>query len=696
MGSGGVVGVSLRTRWFRLSATYRRPDPSSARPHGACSRAAAAKPPSPSKPASPVPAMVWMVPSAVTFRMAWLPVSAMYRLPSPSTARPRGAFRSAFAAGPPSPEYPGAPAPANVEIAPPGANRRMRWFRASAMYRLPAASKARAEGFRSCACGPGPPSPEYPAEALPAAVVGCSRRVHYQHAAEEGIGDIEAAAPVGQRRPRPVQGHQVGRQSIASQTPAAASGRRPDGSAGRNAAYAAVSGVRHQQVAAGVRGHAGGRAYLGQHGRAAVAAEARLARAGRGGDFFPCRHLADAVRAAVRDEEVSGDIQGHAPGGMQGGLDGGAVVPDVGGEGVPGHRGDCAGGAHLADSQAVGDVEVPGAVQRHVRGRQQQGRGGPAPVAVVAPKARARHALGLPRRAEPAHHGDPLRHVQVSGGVQRQPHGGLQDHAAAHPADPGGDHAVRPHPPDAVVLGIGDVERAGGVHRQPGGEGQLRPHRRAAVAAEPGNPQPRHGRDRAVAGDLAHPVAFELGDVQVARGVQGEVARRHEFRLHGRPSVAPGAHAAGSGQRADHAVDADPPHPVVAQVRDVDVALGIHRHGVRQVEAGLFRRSAVAARAGLAVSGHGGDHARRRDLADAVVLRVGDVQVALAVRCDALRHPKLRGDGLPAVARAAASGHRLDDVVEGAGGGGSGRGARRRGGRQEGPAQKIRKTSHRE
>ena len=52
----------------------------------------------------PLPAMVLMTPVAnTTSRTTLLPVSAMYRLPAPSTATPVGASSSALLAGPLSP-----------------------------------------------------------------------------------------------------------------------------------------------------------------------------------------------------------------------------------------------------------------------------------------------------------------------------------------------------------------------------------------------------------------------------------------------------------------------------------------------------------------------------------------------------------------------------------------------------------------
>ena len=64
------------------------------------------------RPGLPPPATVVMIPLA-TLRMRLLYVSAMYRLPEPSTASANGTASiegsksSTLLAGPPSPEYPG-------------------------------------------------------------------------------------------------------------------------------------------------------------------------------------------------------------------------------------------------------------------------------------------------------------------------------------------------------------------------------------------------------------------------------------------------------------------------------------------------------------------------------------------------------------------------------------------------------------
>ncbi len=72
-------------------------------PLGRLSWAEVAAPPSPEYPATPVPAMVVMVPPEVTLRIRLLFESAMYRLPEGSMATPRGPLIAALVAGPPSP-----------------------------------------------------------------------------------------------------------------------------------------------------------------------------------------------------------------------------------------------------------------------------------------------------------------------------------------------------------------------------------------------------------------------------------------------------------------------------------------------------------------------------------------------------------------------------------------------------------------
>ena len=108
---------TIRTRLFPISAIYKLPAESSARPEMAANCARRAGPLSPAKPAEPLPATVLMTPFE-TLRTRWLPPSAMYRLPHGSIATPCGRFNWAWFAGPPSPPKPCVPSPAIVTICP--------------------------------------------------------------------------------------------------------------------------------------------------------------------------------------------------------------------------------------------------------------------------------------------------------------------------------------------------------------------------------------------------------------------------------------------------------------------------------------------------------------------------------------------------------------------------------------------------
>jgi len=71
-----------------------------------------AGPPSPEKSKDPLPATVVITPSTLTLRTRPLFMSAMYRLPAVSRASPSGVFKEAAIAGPPSPENLAVPLPA--------------------------------------------------------------------------------------------------------------------------------------------------------------------------------------------------------------------------------------------------------------------------------------------------------------------------------------------------------------------------------------------------------------------------------------------------------------------------------------------------------------------------------------------------------------------------------------------------------
>ena len=106
-------------------------------------------------------------------RTRWLFVSAMNRTPAALKAQPFSPFRLADVAAPPSPEKPAVPVPAAVVIVPKEEERRRtRLASESAMHSAPVCGlTATPLGFFSCALVPAPPSPESPGTPVPAIVV---------------------------------------------------------------------------------------------------------------------------------------------------------------------------------------------------------------------------------------------------------------------------------------------------------------------------------------------------------------------------------------------------------------------------------------------------------------------------------------------------------------------------------------------
>ncbi len=161
----GAAARTTRIDW--PAEMYRLPAGSVTTSFAWRSPALAANPPSPPL---PPPATVVMMPLAATRRTRLLPVSAMIRFPALSNVRRCGWLNSALVAGPPSPEDPAVPLPATVVMMPLLSILRIRLFRESAIYTLPAPSRATPIGRFRLAEVAGPPSPENPAVPVPAMV----------------------------------------------------------------------------------------------------------------------------------------------------------------------------------------------------------------------------------------------------------------------------------------------------------------------------------------------------------------------------------------------------------------------------------------------------------------------------------------------------------------------------------------------
>ena len=175
--------------------------------------------------------------------------------------------------------------------------------------------------------------------------------------------------------------------------------------------------------------------------------------------------------------------------------------------------------------------------------------------------------------------------------------------------------------------------------------------------------------DRQGTGDLADHVVAGVGDEQVARSVQGDPPRAVELGGAGRAAIPGVAGGAGAGDGVDDPVGRHFADDVVARVGDEEVARGVHGHGRRSRELGGRGRAAVAAVAAhaIAIAGDGVDDPVGCHLADHVVVVIDDEHVARGVDGHAGRVMKLGGRGGPAVSgvatRVAGAGEGMDDPV---------------------------------
>src|SRR5262245_11322821 len=156
------VGETRRIRSLPASAISTLRSGASETPSTLLSAAPSAGPPSPEKPAVPLPATVVIVPVGETRRTRLLLESAIRKPPSAVTDTAFGDHSRAAVAGPPSPEKPSVPLPATVVIVPVDETLRIRLLIASAIRNPPSRVAATATGRSSLALVAGPPSPEKP------------------------------------------------------------------------------------------------------------------------------------------------------------------------------------------------------------------------------------------------------------------------------------------------------------------------------------------------------------------------------------------------------------------------------------------------------------------------------------------------------------------------------------------------------
>ena len=212
-----------------------------------------------------------------------------------------------------------------------------------------------------------------------------------------------------------------------------------------------------------------------------------------------------------------------------------------------------------------------------------------------------------------------------------------------------GDHPRTVHAANAVVPRVGDVEVARRVHPHAHWSGEFRVGGRAAVPAEAQGTSACQRCDHARRVHAANAVVPRVGDVEVARRVHPHAAGKIKLCAGCRATVPAPAPLARTRHRGDHPRTVHAANAVVPRVGDVEVTRCVHRHagGVPEQRAG--RRAAVPTVAPDVRARDRRDHARRVHLAHAVVRGVCDVEVARHVHRYALWVGEFRVGGRAAV-----------------------------------------------
>src|SRR5215212_3461659 len=218
--------------------------------------------------------------------------------------------------------------------------------------------------------------------------------------------------------------------------------------------------------------------------------------------------------------------------------------------------------------------------------------------------------------------------------------------------------------PDSGVEWVGDVENARSVVEEQA-NGVVEHHfcRRPLLAVETRLACTGDGGYRAGRIDLSDHAVVVVGEEHVSFSIDGDAPRVFQSSLGGRPSVPRVALFARAREGGDDAVFVDHPDPLVLRVGDVDVSLAIERNVVG-AQLRLGSRATVTREASPPGAGDGRDRAGRIDLSHAGV--VGQVEVPSIVEGDAARIGEFCGGGrasvpgMPLLARAGEGG---DDSV---------------------------------
>ena len=238
--------------------------------------------------------------------------------------------------------------------------------------------------------------------------------------------------------------------------------------------------------------------------------------------------------------------------------------------------------------------------------------------------------------------GKPARHGEGGGRSSSAVSGASGETGAGDRADDAGGGV---DDSDALIVGVGDVEATGAIDGEPGWGVDGGGSGRTVIAGEELQAIAGDGGDAAGGcGQLADAVIAGVGDVEIPGGVEGERGGIPELSGSGRTVVTGVSGAADAGDGGDDAGGGvDLADAVVVGVGDVEVSGRIDGERGGRIQGRGGGEASVAAVALDPVAGDGGDDAAGAYFPDNVVPGLSEVEIAIGVEGDGFREGERDG-----------------------------------------------------
>ena len=160
---------------------------------------------------------------------------------------------------------------------------------------------------------------------------------------------------------------------------------------------------------------------------------------------------------------------------------------------------------------------------------------------------------------------------------------------------------------------------------------------RASVSAVTPRTISRHGSDDTTCIHLPDALIVGIPNVDIAGSINSHVARKIKHSFSGRASVAAVAFVTISRHGSDDTTCIHLPDTVIVGISNVDIAGSINSHAERKIKHSFSGRASVAAVAFVTISRHGSDDTTCIHLPDTVIVEICDVDIAGSINSHSAR-----------------------------------------------------------